>query len=101
MDLIHHILDVYPEPREKAARFINETWLIDKTVKIVPNRRTPQEGDPDNIRIYVPLNLNRRAILRRLDEIISLEFIGRLETIRDGGAEKFHSCMISELRENS
>lgn len=71
MDFIHHILDVYPEPREKAPRIINESWLIDKTIDIVPNKRTPPENEPDNIRIYVPLDLNRRAILRRLDDIIA------------------------------
>ena len=71
MDIIHHILDVYPEPREKAARFINESWLIDHTIDIVPDKRTPPEDEPDNIRIYVPLDLNRCAILRRLDDIIA------------------------------
>ena len=71
MDIIHHILDVYPEPKEKAVRFINESWLIDHTIDIVPDKRTPPEDEPDNIRIYVPLDLNRRAILRRLDDIIA------------------------------
>ena len=71
MDIIHHILDVYPEPQEKAVRFINESWLIDHTIDIVPDKRTPPEDEPDNIRIYVPLDLNRRAILRRLDDIIA------------------------------
>ena len=70
MDFIHHILDVYPEPKEKAVRFINKSWLIDHTIDIVPDKRTPLEDEPDNIRIYVPLDLNRRAILRRLDDII-------------------------------
>lgn len=71
MDFIHHILDVYPEPRDKAPRIINESWLIDKTIDVVPDKRTPPEDEPDNIRIYVPLDLNRRAILRRLDDIIA------------------------------
>ena len=71
MDIIHHILDVYPEPKEKTPRFINESWLIDHTIDIVPDKRTPPEDQPDNIRIYVPLDLNRRAILRRLDDIIA------------------------------
>ena len=35
MDFIHHILDIWPEPREAAPRFINESWLIDSTVDIV------------------------------------------------------------------
>lgn len=70
MDFIHHILDIWPEPREAAPRFINESWLIDSTVDIVPDKRTPPEAEEDNIRIYVPLDLNKKAILRRLDEII-------------------------------
>ncbi len=66
-----HILDVYPEPRKKAPRIINESWLIVKTIDVVQDKRTPPEEEPDNIRIYVPLDLNRRSILRRLDDIIA------------------------------
>ena len=28
----HHDLDIYPIPREKAALYINEPWLIDKSI---------------------------------------------------------------------
>ena len=66
----HHILDVWPEPKESMPRFINEAWLVDDTVNVVPDERTPPEKEPDNIRIYVPLDLNKKAILRRLEAII-------------------------------
>ena len=28
----HHDLDIYPIPREKTALYINEPWLIDKSI---------------------------------------------------------------------
>ena len=27
-----HKIDVYPEPREKLARYINEPWLVDQSL---------------------------------------------------------------------
>lgn len=66
----HHILDVWPEPKETMPRFINEAWLVDDTVNVIPDKRTPPEKESDNIRIYVPLDLNKKAILRRLDAVI-------------------------------
>lgn len=68
---IHHIIDTYPNPRESATRFINEAWLIDSTIAVTPDKQTSPETETDNIRIYVPLDLNKKAILRRLDEIIA------------------------------
>ncbi len=65
----HHILDPYPIPKDKGALFINEPWLADKTLTgnctdIAPEKKS------DNVRIYVPIDLNKEAILRRLDRII-------------------------------
>ena len=70
----HHDLDIYPIPREKMPMYINEPWLIDKSIReraqlVTDFRKTPDENR-DNIRIYVPLDLNKDAILRRLDSII-------------------------------
>ena len=70
MKLEHRDLDVYPIPKEKAPMFINELWLIDD-----PNyeqawwHKEPEDVD-DNIRVYIPLDINKEAILRRLDWII-------------------------------
>lgn len=70
MKLEHHDLDVYPVPKEKKPLYVNEPWLIDDSnYEFSWGKREPENED-DNIRVYVPLDINRRAILRRLDRII-------------------------------
>ena len=66
----HHRLDPYPIPKDKIPLCINEPWLIDKSLLEYPPRREPEEKD-DNVRIYIPMDLNRDAILRRLDTVIA------------------------------
>lgn len=65
-----HRLDPYPIPKEKTPLCINEPWLIDKSLLEYPPRREPDEKE-DNVRIYIPMDLNREAILRRLDRVIA------------------------------
>lgn len=65
----HHQLDVYPIPKDKSPLFINEPWLIDSTIDY-PIKSEP-DSDDDNIRIYIPMDLNKKAILRRLDSVIA------------------------------
>ena len=67
---MHHTLDVYPIPREKEPMFINEPWLIDKTLLESFKEEDDQDKEKDNIRVYVPLDLNHSAILRRLEAVI-------------------------------
>ena len=55
--------------------FINEPWLIDEsiyfeTAKQMMAAREPEE-QPDNRRVYVPIDLNKAAFLRRLDHILA------------------------------
>lgn len=70
--MYHHKLDVYPVPRESMPRYINEPWLIDKTLSEGNVGETPEpEDEKDNIRIYIPMDLNRKSILRRLDGVIA------------------------------
>jgi len=66
----HHDLDVYPNPKEKQPMFINEPWLLD--LSLLNDEKLSKEPEPqkDNIRIYVPVDLNAAAILRRLHHII-------------------------------
>ena len=66
----HHRLDPYPIPKNKTPLYINEPWLIDKSLLEYPPHREPDEKE-DNVRIYVPIDLNRDAILRRLDRVIA------------------------------
>ena len=52
MEHIHHILDVWPEPRETMPRFINESWITDSTIDVIPDKRTPPEAEEDNIPLF-------------------------------------------------
>ena len=65
----HHKLDPYPEPKEKTPLYVNEPWLVDVSLdedNIIAVKPKPE----DNVRIYVPLDLNGEAILRRLHYVI-------------------------------
>ena len=64
----HHRLDLYPIPKDKTPLYINEPWLIDKSLLEYLQHGEPEEAD--NVRIYIPMDLNREAILRRLDRVI-------------------------------
>lgn len=66
----HHDLDVYPIPREKTPLYINEPWIVDGSIVRESGDNKGPEAEKDNIRIYVPIDLNREAILRRLADII-------------------------------
>ena len=66
----HHSLDPYPIPKDVTPLYVNEPWLIDKTLLEFPVNAEPEECS-DNVRVYVPLDLNKEAILRRLDRIIT------------------------------
>ena len=67
----HHKIDVYPVPKDKSPIYINEVALIDDTVMDYTDGRQGELEKPDNIRIYVPLDLNADAIIRRLNAIVS------------------------------
>lgn len=69
----HHKLDVYPVPKEKSPLYINKPWLIDKSLSQYSEEPLPIEPDnaKDNIRIYIPMDLNKETILRRLDYVIN------------------------------
>lgn len=66
----HHDLDVYPIPKEKQPMFINEPWLVDLSLLNNEDLSKEPESQKDNIRVYVPVDLNADAILRRLYDII-------------------------------
>lgn len=68
----HHRLDIYPIPREKEPMFINEPWLIDRSLMNYEQVKREPEEKEDNIRIYIPMDLNKDAILRRLWNVITI-----------------------------
>ena len=66
----HHTLDINPLPEDKRPLYINEPYLVDETLsELLPRKREP-ESQSDNIRIYVPIDINGEAVLRRLHCII-------------------------------
>ena len=62
----HHDLDAVPVG-EKVL-FANEPWLMDKTAEY---GTAEPENEDDNVRIYVPIDLNKASILRRLRAVIA------------------------------
>lgn len=69
MNKKHHRLDPYPLPKDSAPIYINEPWLIDKSIDEDQPSGEP-EALEDNVRVYVPLDINSFAIQRRLNSII-------------------------------
>ena len=64
----HHSLDIKPIPEE--VLYVNETYLSDMTV--VNNLNGDIEADSketDNVRVYIPLDINAKAIMRRINSI--------------------------------
>ena len=64
----HHTLDIHPIP-EGQALYINEPWLVDDSLFQYGPREKEPDYVADNVRVYIPLDLNRDAILRRLRQI--------------------------------
>ena len=113
----HHSLDISPIP-EKVL-YINETELADITAL----NDYPPDSDGkqnDNVRVYVPLDLNHRAIIRRLNDIYrrykspdwsnessfwqetnrliaELEIYDQVWSVREGVCENGHSKKATDL----
>ena len=71
----HHNIDIWPIPEGKKPCYINEPWLtdgslLDYNAESIKEQLQAPDREKDNIRVYVPLDLNRKAILRRLDWLI-------------------------------
>lgn len=66
--MTHHKLDIKPVPEQ--VLYVNEPELIYRSLFNL--RPYKPEEQVDNIRIYVPLDLNREAIIRRLEDIIEI-----------------------------
>ena len=68
----HHNFDAHPIPKDSKPLFINEPWLVDSSLQWRQEAEYDPAplDDPDNIRVYVPLDLCKESILRRLSEVI-------------------------------
>ena len=61
-----HKLDIYPVPKDCTPMFINEPWLTDPSHDWQDTWGNEPEDEEDNIRVYIPMDLNAEAILRRI-----------------------------------
>ena len=66
---MHHTLDIKPIPATEIPLYINEPWLMDPSNEYQIKEHDQEE---DNIGVYVPLDLNKEEILRRLEYCIDL-----------------------------
>ena len=68
----HHRID--PAPVPEKVTYINETWIADNTIQPrLEDKYQPKDlvdASADNIRVYVPLDISSKAVLRRLSAII-------------------------------
>ena len=70
----YHDIETASMTKGRQRIFVNEPWLIDLSnppqLKADVNKCRDPEQTSDNIRVYIPLDLNHVAILRRLDWVI-------------------------------
>ena len=59
----NHIVE-NPIPNTEKPIFINEPWLIDRSLS------ETEENDEDSFRVYIPMDISCSSILRRLAYII-------------------------------
>ena len=90
----HHTLDEFPIPKEKQPIFINEPWLIDRSLEWIMETGVFAEPLPneDNIRVYIPMDISKESIMRRLYWIIRK--YGRVVTWKN---ETNFSCDVYSL----
>ncbi|WP_261806269.1 hypothetical protein [Lapidilactobacillus luobeiensis] len=73
--MTHHQIMSAPMPNDNSAIYLNEPWLLDQSnepqAKSDIKKIQQPDTSADNVRVYIPLDLNRAAILGRLDEVIS------------------------------
>ena len=56
----HHNLDVNPIPKDKKPMFINEPWLIDRSLEWIMETELTADPlpDEDNPRVYIPMDIS-------------------------------------------
>ena len=68
----HHRID--PKPVPEQVSYINEPWIVDGTkMPMQEGKFKPEElidKSPDNVRVYVPLDISHSAVMRRLSAVI-------------------------------
>lgn len=69
----HHNLDIQPIPNGSEPLFINEPWMIDRSLQWIQEIGFDPAPlpDADNIRVYLPMDICKSAVLRRLTDVIA------------------------------
>ena len=70
MSAQYHDLDIHPIPEDMDLLFINEPWIIDRSQAVMDFVCKEPEPAEDNIRVFLPLDINKGAIIRRLNDLI-------------------------------
>lgn len=89
-----HILDEKPIPNDADPIFINEPWLIDRSLEWIMETGYTAEPlpDEDNIRVYFPMDISRSSIVRRLKWVIQ-----KYGEVRAWKNESDYSCDVYNL----
>lgn len=68
----HHNLDAHPLPIESKPLFINEPWLIDKSLQWIQQLEYDPASlpDSDNIRVYIPMDICKSSISDARAEVL-------------------------------
>ena len=69
MSYSKHNLDCNPIPRDEIHIYINEPWISDITLLDLLKSEQP-DPEEDNVRVYIPMDISRDSIVRRLEFII-------------------------------
>lgn len=70
MSVVRHELDINPVPETERPMFVNEPWLTDLSLYGDCVHKKEPEAEDDNIRVYIPMDISRASILRRIECII-------------------------------
>ena len=63
-------LDPYPIPKDKTPLYINDAMLAER-FDYAEKKGLDVPSDEDNVRVYIPLDINKKLILNRLEMLIN------------------------------
>ena len=70
MSVVRHELDINPVPETERPMYVNEPWLTDLSLYEDGEQYREPEAEEDNIRVYIPMDINGASIIRRIEHTI-------------------------------
>lgn len=55
----HHTLNDYLIPKDTAPLYMNEPWLLDRSLLEISNSSANPEQEQDNVRVYIPMDIKQ------------------------------------------